>query len=58
VADTATDVENVMRLFEGKAAPDQLNEILVPPIVARIAKVLGRMRLKRSEFVGQVMLLP
>jgi hypothetical protein len=42
MADPATDVKHLSHLIEGKTTPDQLNVVPVPPIVAGVTEIFGR----------------
>jgi hypothetical protein len=50
VANATPDIEHPV---ECETAPDQRDVVEVPPVIARLTKIFGRVVFKRSKFVGQ-----
>jgi hypothetical protein len=52
MADPASHVEHPPYLVEPPALRDTLEEVAVPPVVARVSEVLGGVRVDPFELVG------
>src|SRR5262249_42524096 len=49
---TAPNVEHIAHAIERKPFGHQLKEVDIPPIVAGVTEILGRMGLQSAKFVG------
>jgi hypothetical protein len=52
MADPTSNIENILNAIERKPFAYQLKKVEIPPIIARVAKILGRMRVQGAKFVG------
>jgi hypothetical protein len=52
MAYTTPDVESIAHAIERKPFADQLEKIGIPPKIARVAEIFGRVRIQGAEFVG------
>src|SRR6516162_10532947 len=52
MADPTSNIENILHAIERKPFAHQVKKIEIPPIIARIAEILGRMRIQGAKFVG------
>src|SRR6516225_11244836 len=52
MADSTSDIENILHAIERKPFAYQLKKVEIPPIIARVAEVLGRMGIEGAKFVS------
>ena len=52
MADAAADIEHFADPIERKPLADQFEKVGVPPIIARVAEIFGRVGFQRAKFVG------
>ena len=52
MADATADVEDISHSIERKPPGHQFEEVEVPPMIAGIAEMLGRVGIERAELVG------
>src|ERR1700675_1395744 len=52
MADPRSNIENILHAVERKPFSHQLKKIEIPPIIARVAEILGRMRTQSAKFVS------
>ena len=52
MADSTSNIENILHVIERKPFAYQFKKIDIPPIIARVAEILSRMRIQGAKFVG------
>jgi hypothetical protein len=52
MADAASNIENILHAIERKPFAYQLKKVKIPPIIARVTEILGRVRIQGAKFVG------
>src|SRR6516162_8111166 len=52
MADSTSNIENVLHVIERKPFAYQLKKIDIPPIIARVAEIFSRVRIQGAKFVG------
>jgi hypothetical protein len=52
MADSTSNIEHVLHAIERKSFAHQLKKVEIPPIIARVAEMLGRVRIQSAKFVG------
>src|SRR6516165_7121897 len=52
MTDPTSNIENILHVIERKPFAYQLKKVEIPPIIARLAEILSRMRIQGAKFVG------
>src|SRR5215510_14750899 len=52
MADSTSNIENILHVIERKSFAHQLKKVEIPPIIARVAEILGRVRIEGAKFVS------
>src|SRR5262245_14755053 len=52
MADPTSNIENILHVIERKPFAHQLEKVEIPPIIARVAEILGRVRIESAKFVS------
>ena len=51
MADAAADIEYVGHAIEREPFADQFEKVGIPPIIARVAEILGRVGIQGAKFI-------
>jgi hypothetical protein len=52
MAEPTSNIENILHAIERKPFAHQHKKVEIPPMIARVAEILGRVRIEGAKFVS------